>query len=165
MLYILNLKDPHHFCFKKLLRLYWGLNQGPSDLEADDIPMCLHASLISWKLLQGVCNRTQKLLPCTFKGKPHSSRKKAVFFYRLFFLSALKKIFVYSLYLKSKQLLRLLNIGNSSKTSNNTSVKILELYCWCIAWLLAREDNATGSYICLGYETQVSILGNGLDST
>ena len=39
----------------------------------------------------------------------------------------------------SKQLLRLLNIGNCNKTSNNTCVKILELYCWFTAWLITLE--------------------------
>ena len=34
----------------------------------------------------------------------------------------------------------LLNIGDSSKTRNNTSIKILELYCWCLAWLLQEKS-------------------------
>ena len=33
----------------------------------------------------------------------------------------------------------LLNFGDSSKSRNNTTVKILELYCWCLAWLLQEK--------------------------
>ena len=49
--------------------------------------------------------------------------------------------------------MRLLNNGDSSKIRNNTIVKILKLYCLA----LAREEDETVGYICLGYETQVSI--------
>ena len=41
---------------------------------------------------------------------------------------------VCSLYLRKHTTLE-----DSSKSSNNTNVKILELYWWWIAWLLARE--------------------------
>ena len=37
MVYILNLKDPASFQIQLIFSLYLGLNQGPSDPEADDI--------------------------------------------------------------------------------------------------------------------------------
>ena len=44
MVYILNLKAPASFIIQYIFSLYQGLNLGPSDPEADDIPMCHHAS-------------------------------------------------------------------------------------------------------------------------
>ena len=46
MVYILNLKDPASLIIKHFFSFYLGLNPGPSDSEAEDIPMCHHASLI-----------------------------------------------------------------------------------------------------------------------
>ena len=45
MVNILNLKDPAPFLIQQIICLYLGLNQGPSDPAADDIPMCHRASL------------------------------------------------------------------------------------------------------------------------
>ena len=36
-----------------MFSLFQGLNQGPSDPDADDIPMCYHASLIAVNLYFG----------------------------------------------------------------------------------------------------------------
>ena len=47
MVYIYILKDPPSFIIEKMFSLYPGLNRVPSDPEADDIPMCNHASLLN----------------------------------------------------------------------------------------------------------------------
>ena len=44
MVYILNLKDPESFLIPYMFSLYQGLNRRPSDVEADDIPICHLAS-------------------------------------------------------------------------------------------------------------------------
>ena len=49
MLYVLNLKDPPaSFLNRYIFSLYQGLNRGPSDPEADDIPMRHFACLITF---------------------------------------------------------------------------------------------------------------------
>ena len=47
MMYILNLKDPTPFKIRNIFSLHLGLNRGPSDPEADDMPMGHRASLIN----------------------------------------------------------------------------------------------------------------------
>ena len=42
MVYILNFKDPTSFLIGYTLNLHPGLKSGPSDLEANDVPMCHH---------------------------------------------------------------------------------------------------------------------------
>ena len=41
----LNLKDPTSFFMQLIFRPFQGWNRGPSDPEADDVPMCHRASL------------------------------------------------------------------------------------------------------------------------
>ena len=48
-----NLEGPASFIIQLILSLYRGLNQGSSDPEADDIPMCHHAFLLDKHLKAG----------------------------------------------------------------------------------------------------------------
>ena len=47
LMYILNFKDPPSFLIQSNVSLYRCLNQGPSDLETDDIPM-FHPAPLTW---------------------------------------------------------------------------------------------------------------------
>ena len=49
----LNLKDPTSFFMQLIFRPFQGWNREPSDPDADDIPMCYHASLIAVNLYFG----------------------------------------------------------------------------------------------------------------
>ena len=44
MVYTLYFKGPASFIIQYIFSLYRGLNWGPSDPEADDIPMCQYTS-------------------------------------------------------------------------------------------------------------------------